>query len=59
MRSLRAYEHGFMKLHEASARDGPSISFSVPPEDRMLIAASGDGLSSSEDEDSPGLLQMS
>ncbi len=33
----------------------PSISFGVPIEDQMSIAASGDGQSSSEDEDSAGL----
>ncbi|XP_059355259.1 uncharacterized protein LOC132092841 [Carassius carassius] len=34
---------------------GPSVSFGGPPEDQMSIAASGDGLSTSEDEDSAGL----
>ncbi len=34
---------------------GPSISFGAPPENQMLITASGDGLSSTEDEDSAGL----
>ena len=34
---------------------GPSVSFGAPPEDQMSIAASGDGLSASEDEDSAGL----
>ncbi len=33
----------------------PSISFGAPPEDRMSIAASGYGLTSSEDEGSAGL----
>ncbi len=33
----------------------PSISFGVPSVDRMSIAASGDGLTSSEDEGSVGL----
>ncbi len=33
----------------------PSISFGAPPEDRMSIAASGDGLTSSEDEGAVGL----
>ncbi len=37
------------------ARGAASISFGVPPEDQMLIAASGHGLSSSEDEGSAGL----
>ncbi len=32
-----------------------SISFGGPPEDKMSIAASGDGLTSSEDEGSVGL----
>ncbi len=34
---------------------GPSISFGAPSEDRMSIAASGDGLTSSEDEGAMGL----
>lgn len=33
----------------------PSVSFGAPIEDQMSIAASGDGQSSSEDEDSAGL----
>ncbi len=33
----------------------PSISFGAPSEDRMSIAASGDGLTSSEDEGAAGL----
>ncbi len=37
------------------ARGAASISFGVPPEDQMSITASGDGLSSSEDEGSAGL----
>ncbi len=39
----------------SSSRGATSISFGVPPEDQMLIEASGDGLSSSEDEGSAGL----
>ncbi len=38
-----------------SSHGAPSISFVAPPEDRMSIAASGDGLTSSEDEGSAGL----
>ncbi len=37
------------------SRAASSISFSAPPEDQMSIAASGDGLPSSEDEDSVGM----